>query len=146
MDINQHNDLKTAPFGTLRFQHKWRPYQERVLNAVNAHLDDRRLHIVAAPGAGKTTLGLEIFRILEKPALALSPTRIIRDQWIERLTDFCDTDDPTTLKWVSNSSHAPRLFTSIAITNHINNLACSWVSNSKMLFGTQPFTIDIHKI
>jgi superfamily II DNA or RNA helicase len=101
------------PFNTLRFRYPWRPYQERVLNAIHEHLDDKRLHIVAAPGAGKTTLGLEIFRILEKPALALSPTRIIRDQWIDRLKDFCEVDEPSTLEWVSNSSHEPKLFTSI---------------------------------
>lgn len=101
------------PFKTLRFRYPWRPYQERVLDAVNEHLDDMRLHIVAAPGAGKTTLGLEIFRVLEKPTLALSPTRIIRDQWIDRLKDFCEIDEPNTLDWVSNSSREPKLFTSI---------------------------------
>ena len=104
---------KAMPFNSLCFRYPWRPYQERVLNAVREHLDDKRLHIVAAPGAGKTTLGLEIFRILEKPTLALSPTRIIRDQWIDRLKDFCQVDDPNTFDWVSKSPHQPKLFTSI---------------------------------
>jgi superfamily II DNA or RNA helicase len=101
------------PFNTLRFRYPWRPYQERVLKAVNEHLDDNRLHIVAALGAGKTTLGLEIFRIFGKPALALSPTRIICAQWIDRLKDFCEVEKPNTLDWVSNSNHQPKLFTSI---------------------------------
>ncbi len=101
------------PSKSLRFCHPWRPYQERVLESIKDHLGDKRLHVVAAPGAGKTTLGLEVFRILGKPALVLSPTRIIRDQWIDRLKDFCDTDNPATLEWVSNSIHEPRLFTSI---------------------------------
>ena len=101
------------PFEKMQFRHSWRPYQARVLNAIHDHLDDRRLHVVAAPGAGKTTLGLEIFRILGKSALVLSPTRIIRDQWIERLKDFTDTDDVTQLDWVSNSIHTPKVLTSI---------------------------------
>ena len=52
------------------------------------HLDDDRLHVVAAPGAGKTTLSLEVFRRLGKPALVLTPTLTIRDQWLLRLRDF----------------------------------------------------------
>ena len=96
----------------MKFRHSWRPYQERVLNAIKDHLDDKRLHVVAAPGAGKTTLGLEVFRVLEKPTLVLSPTRIIRDQWIERLKDFTDAEDVTKLDWVSNSIHTPKVLTS----------------------------------
>jgi len=102
-----------VPFNSLRFQYPWRPYQERVLNAIEDHIDDKRIHVVAAPGAGKTTLGLEIFRTLEKPTLALSPTRVIRDQWIDRLKDFLDIEDPQKLDWLSNSVHQPKLFTSI---------------------------------
>ena len=101
------------PFSTLSFRYPWRPYQQRVLSAVHEHLDDKRLHVVAAPGAGKTTLGLEIFRLLKKPTLVLSPTRVIRDQWIDRLKDFCEGKEPSTLDWVSNSSHEPRILTSI---------------------------------
>ncbi len=101
------------PFETMRFSHPWRPYQERVISAVKDHLDDKRLHVVAAPGAGKTTLGLEVFRILGKSTLVLSPTRVIRDQWIERLRDFTDAEDVTKLDWVSNSIHDPKILTSI---------------------------------
>ena len=101
------------PFNTLQFRHPWRPYQQRVLAAVQDHLADQRLHVVAAPGAGKTTLGLEIFRILEKPALVLSPTRVIRGQWLERLRDFCTTETPSALPWVSKSIHQPGVLTSV---------------------------------
>lgn len=101
------------PFEIMRFRHSWRPYQERVLNAIQDHLDDKRLHVVAAPGAGKTTLGLEVFRVLEKSTLVLSPTRVIRDQWIERLKDFTDFEDVTKLDWVSNSIYDPKVLTSI---------------------------------
>lgn len=101
------------PFESLAFRHTWRPYQQRVLDAIEDHLSDNRLHVVAAPGAGKTTLGLEIFRRLKKPALVLSPTRVIRDQWIDRLSDFSNTQDMLPLPWVSKNINAPAVLTSI---------------------------------
>ncbi len=100
-------------FETLQFRHSWRPYQKRVLAAIHEHLDDQRLHVVAAPGAGKTTLGLEVFRLLAKPAMVLSPTRIIRDQWLERLNDFCDVADVSQLDWISTDINNPKILTSI---------------------------------
>lgn len=109
------------PFDQLQFCYPWRPYQRRVLDAVEMHLDDKRLHIVAAPGAGKTTLGLEVFRLLRKPTLVLSPTRVIRDQWIDRLKDFCATDDVKSLTWVSNSADQFKTLTSITYQAlHVN--------------------------
>ena len=36
--------------------------EDRVLQELKEHLDDARLHVVAAPGAGKTVLGLEVIR------------------------------------------------------------------------------------
>lgn len=98
--------------GNLIFRHAWRPYQKRVLDAIEQHLKDKRLHVVAAPGAGKTTLGLEVFRRVGKPTLVLSPTRIIRDQWLERLHDFLDFDHVSDLEWISNDIHRPAFLTS----------------------------------
>ncbi|MGY5452843.1 hypothetical protein ACVFI8_18145 [Agarivorans sp. MS3-6] len=63
-----------------------------VWNAIHGYLDDKRLHVVAAPGAVKATLGLEVLRVLEIHILVLSPTRIIRDQWIEMLKDCPATE------------------------------------------------------
>lgn len=100
-------------FASLAFRYSWRPYQERVLAAIDNYLDDKRLHIVAAPGAGKTTLGLEVFRRLAKPTLVLSPTRVIRDQWIARLADFCDLPDVENFEWVSKRLDSPKILTSI---------------------------------
>ncbi|WP_200821134.1 DEAD/DEAH box helicase [Oceanicoccus sp. KOV_DT_Chl] len=101
------------PFDSLKFRYNWRPYQQRVLDAIDDHLDDKRLHVVAAPGAGKTTLGLEVFRRLKKSALVLSPTRVIRDQWIDRLSDYIDSDNVGSLGWVSKNIHEPAILTSI---------------------------------
>jgi len=96
----------------LAFRWSWRSYQERVLQSLSLHLSDNKLHLVAAPGAGKTSLGIELFRKLGKPALILSPTRTIRDQWILRLDDFLpkgSKDKP----WVSRDIRSPALYTSI---------------------------------
>lgn len=97
----------------LAFNRTWRPYQQRVLDACLRHLADRKLHVVAAPGAGKTTLGLELFRRLGAPAVVLSPTRTIRDQWIERLRDFVPADSPWPPPWVSRELDTPALLTSL---------------------------------
>ena len=69
----------------MRFNGVWRDYQARVLEVMNSHLGDERLHLVAAPGAGKTVLGLEIVRRLARPALVFAPTVAIREQWVQRL-------------------------------------------------------------
>lgn len=84
-----------------------------MLDTCTLHLADRKLHVVAAPGSGKTTLGLEIFRRLGAPAVVLSPTRTIRDQWIERLRDFMPDGAPWPLTWVSRTLDAPGVLTSI---------------------------------
>jgi superfamily II DNA or RNA helicase len=96
-----------------QFRHTWRPYQQRVLNAVNDHLADDKLHIVAAPGSGKTTLGIEIFWRLDRPALVLSPTRTIRDQWISRLKDFLPTHGNWPVHWTSKDLNELKLFSSV---------------------------------
>lgn len=69
----------------MNFKGKWRDYQARVLDEMDEHFGDRRLHVVAAPGAGKTVLGLEIVRRIGRPALVFAPTIAIRDQWEQRL-------------------------------------------------------------
>ena len=105
-------DGALSPVAGLEFRFPWRPYQSRVLAAVDLHLADRRLHVVAAPGAGKTTLGLEVFRRLGRRCLVLSPTRVIRDQWIARLKDFV-ADDDWPLPWTSLDLDRPGFLTSV---------------------------------
>ena len=103
------------PTSRLRFRWSWRPYQARVLESVDRHLKDDRLHIVAAPGAGKTTLGLEVFRRLGKPTLVLAPTLTIRDQWLTRLEDFLPAEDRVAdagpASWTSSDLRTPSFFT-----------------------------------
>ncbi|WP_417208593.1 DEAD/DEAH box helicase family protein [Antarctobacter sp.] len=92
---------RRADFSTMSFCHPWRSYQARLLAEMDDHLSDEKLHFVAAPGAGKTVLGLEIIRRLGRRTLILAPSLLVRDQWIARLVhdylggavpDWIDTD------------------------------------------------------
>ena len=77
----------------MNFTGVWRSYQARVLAEMDVHLADARLHIVAAPGSGKTVLGLEAMRRIGRRALVLSPSITIRDQWRERGGGVIDADE-----------------------------------------------------
>ncbi|HRX86329.1 MAG TPA: DEAD/DEAH box helicase family protein, partial [Phycisphaerae bacterium] len=101
------------PTARMRFAWPWRPYQQRVLDALADHLRDRRLHVVAAPGSGKTILGLEVIRRVGGPAIILSPTRTIRDQWLLRLKDFLPAGAPLPPAWTSRDLDAPAFLTSL---------------------------------
>jgi superfamily II DNA or RNA helicase len=58
-------------------------------------MKDNKLHVAAAPGAGKTVLGLEVIRRLNKRALIFVPTINLRDQWKERFLGlFISADNP----------------------------------------------------
>lgn len=81
-----------SPFSAVRFRGTWRPYQARVLAALDAHLTDDRVHLVAPPGSGKTLLGLETVIRMERPALVLAPTLALRDQWLDRFGTLFDGD------------------------------------------------------
>ena len=69
----------------LLFNGEWRSYQKRILDDLDFHLRDDKLHVVAAPGAGKTTLGIEVISRLNRPSLVLCPTNTIKNQWKERI-------------------------------------------------------------
>ncbi|MBN2270128.1 MAG: DEAD/DEAH box helicase family protein [Sedimentisphaerales bacterium] len=95
----------------IKFNKTWRTYQARVLCELADHLDDNRLHIIAAPGSGKTVLGLEVARRLDRPTLIFSPTLAIRDQWVERLVGLFTEAGSGTLDWVSKNIKRPGFFT-----------------------------------
>lgn len=97
----------------LSFKGTWRRYQERVLNSCDAYLSDGKIHIVAAPGAGKTTLGIELIRRTQKPCLILSPRIVIREQWLDRIKDSFLNDKISSEDILSNDIKNPKLLTSI---------------------------------
>ncbi len=71
----------------LKFKGTWRNYQARVLANAQKYIRDGRIHIVAAPGSGKTTLGIELIARSKEPALVLVPSIAIREQWAQRIEE-----------------------------------------------------------
>lgn len=98
-------------FSEISFQGRWRDYQGRVLDELAAHLGDDRLHVVAAPGSGKTVLGLEVVRRIARPALILAPTVAIRNQWVERLCGLFLPAGAPRPAWISTALARPRPLT-----------------------------------
>jgi hypothetical protein len=81
-----------------------------VLAELEAHLEDRHFHLIAAPGSGKTLVGLEALRRVGKPSVVFAPTVAIRDQWIRRFLE-CFWDQPQAPEWISTDIAQPGLLT-----------------------------------
>ncbi len=77
-----------SQFENIHFHGTFRDYQSRVLNNADKYLADGKINIVAAPGSGKTVLGLELIRKIGESCLIFSPTTAIREQWGERFRDL----------------------------------------------------------
>ena len=97
---------KTFP-ESMAFQNTWRSYQARVLEHLDSYLHDKRVHIVAAPGSGKTVLGLEIIRRIDQPTLVLTPTITIRDQWVDRVVGLFLPSGRSQPSWISTDLRKP---------------------------------------
>ena len=95
----------------LRFIHPWRAYQQRVLDDLAEHTTDDHLHVVAAPGAGKTVLGLEVVRRLNRKTLVLAPSLTVRNQWIHHFHELFVSDEGRKDALVSSSLDEPALMT-----------------------------------
>ncbi|WP_343632919.1 DEAD/DEAH box helicase family protein [Fluviicola sp.] len=93
-----------------KFKYSWRKYQQRVLNELQDHLNDKHLHVIAPPGSGKTILGLEVMLRLNKPTLILAPTIAIRNQWAQR---FCELflEAERIPEWISFDIRTPHFLT-----------------------------------
>jgi superfamily II DNA or RNA helicase len=100
-------------FQDIAFRGTFRPYQAAILSAAQEHLADGRISIAAAPGSGKTVLGLELIRWLGAPALVLSPTLVIAQQWSERLGDLFLPAGAALPDYVSDDLRRPALITSV---------------------------------
>lgn len=100
-------------FKRVHFKGTFRDYQQRVLDRADGYLRDGKLHIVAAPGSGKTVLGLELIRKIGKPCLILSPTTAIREQWRARFCSLFADDEQAADALFSCDLHDVRLITSV---------------------------------
>ena len=77
----------------LNFKGSWRQYQKQVLDRFQDYQTDGHVHLVAAPGSGKTTIGIELIARFGNPALVLVPTVTIREQWVDRIqTAFLENE------------------------------------------------------
>jgi len=97
----------------IKFKYSWRPYQAKVLKEVDKYINDGRINVVAAPGSGKTVLGLELARKLSKPVLILSPTVTIKNQWIDRFITLFMPDGSSKPDWISSDVYNLSYFNSI---------------------------------
>jgi superfamily II DNA or RNA helicase len=73
-------------FAGLRLQRRLWPHQQRALAAFDAALaaGSTSTYLVIPPGGGKTLVGLEAARRLERPTLILCPNTAIQSQWISQ--------------------------------------------------------------
>lgn len=67
-----------------KFKGNFRKYQAEVLKEFDKNIKDKKINVVAAPGSGKTILGLQMICKLNQHVLILAPTITIRNQWKER--------------------------------------------------------------
>ena len=95
----------------LAFTGQWRHYQKRVLDKSDAFMADGHLHLVAAPGSGKTTLGIEFIRRFGQPTLILAPTVTIRQQWVDRIIQAFLSDESQAEQLISQDLKHPKLIT-----------------------------------
>ena len=100
-------------FEAVRFRGEFRDYQQRVLDNADNYIKDGRIHIVAAPGSGKTVLGLELIRRLGENCLVLSPTTAIRGQWGRRFTELFLPEGEDAARYLSYDLHSIRPITSV---------------------------------
>ena len=101
-------------FPSIRFKGELRPSQCDVVEIARRKLreGERRLHIVAPPGSGKTILGLYLWAECVKcPAMVLSPNSAIQSQWASKLDLFdCGSQGPEA---ASTDPKTPGLLTSL---------------------------------
>ena len=95
----------------LSFKGQWRQYQRRVLDKADSFMDDGKIHLVAAPGSGKTTLGIEFIQRLGNPTLILVPTVTIRQQWVDRIKQAFLSDDNLVEQLISQDLKRPKMIT-----------------------------------
>lgn len=95
----------------LSFKGQWRQYQQRVLDKSESFMDDGKIHLVAAPGSGKTTLGIEFIRRFGNPTLILVPTVTIRQQWVDRIKQAFLSDANQVEQLISQDLKRPKMIT-----------------------------------
>ena len=115
-------------FDNISFNGTFREYQQRVLDNSSKFISDGKINIVAAPGSGKTILGLELIRRLNSPCIIFSPTTTIRQQWGQRFSDSFLNDNQDVNDYVSYDLNDIKLINSLtyqALHSAINKIEIS---------------------
>jgi superfamily II DNA or RNA helicase len=105
-----------GPFPQLTFRGQLRPSQTEVVEIARRQLaaGERRLHIVAPPGSGKTVLGLFLWaQCVKLPAVVLSPNSAIQAQWGARTDLFDGFPQGSNGDFVSLDPQQPAMLTSL---------------------------------
>ena len=121
----------------LRFGGTFRRYQTSMLGlAAGNPTADRRYHLVAPPGSGKTIIGLELIGRFGRPAVVFAPTTTIQAQWLDKLAMFtADPDsvgsrDPAALGQVTSLTYQV-ISTPDAATDALREMAIeAWAQQS----------------
>lgn len=88
----------------------WRKYQKQLIDRLAKYKSNNSIHLVAPPGSGKTYLGIEIVRQLDRKTLILVPSLVLKQQWLETIqTVFLK--EKTDLTKLSDSIDKPKEMT-----------------------------------
>lgn len=131
-------------FNNFKFKGTFRSYQQRILDSADLYLSDGKINIVAAPGSGKTILGLELIRRLGNPCIILSPTTTIREQWGERFKESFLPEDYKINEYVNYDLNKIVLINSItyqALYSAMNKI-CSSTEDEEVDYSN----IDLFKL
>ena len=112
--MNVHVADNADRFPDIRFRGQLRPSQRDVVEIARRQLGQgqRRLHVVAPPGSGKTVLGLYLWaECIRRPAVVLSPNSAIQAQWAARTDLFHLPGDAA--EQISTDPKRPGLITSL---------------------------------
>ena len=102
-------------FPDIKFSGKLRPSQSDVVKIAREQLEagERKLHVVAPPGSGKTVTGLYLWaEVIKKPALVLSPNTAIQQQWAARTDLFTEDGGTIPVHRISMDPQRPSLLSS----------------------------------
>ena len=58
-------------FEDAKFKYEFRPYQKRVLQGVEKHIKDKKIHIVAAPGSRKNNTWTRTCKIFKSTGVSI---------------------------------------------------------------------------
>ncbi len=116
----------------MQFNSTLYPYQKEILNIFEKERarGDKKIHIVAPPGSGKTIVGLEMVYRINTPTLILVPNLTLQEQWKNKIEK---------LFLEENENIAELVSTSITDIKNIN------IITYQSLSGTNDESEDIQK-